>query len=150
MRSCSHQAASGTTQTGVEKASTEARPGGKIVSAKLVKAEKAAIWKNPETATSSQSDRGGREMSPDTNVTANRQNVASMYRKHANQIGGTVVTPILITGQLIAQVRISSTSRTRGFGRPHLGKVPIFCDPSAGMCLMPPCHPRLEPFPQSA
>jgi len=42
-RSRNHQAASGTTQNGVEKASTEALPAGRMVKAKAVKAEYAAI-----------------------------------------------------------------------------------------------------------
>src|SRR5262245_58425048 len=131
MRSRSHHAASGMTQIGVEKASTDARPGGKMVKARLVRPEYAAIWKSPETTTSGQSDRGGKEIPRDTNAKANRQNVAKKYRMHANQIGGTVVTPILIAGQLMAQVSISRASRTRGFRWLHVAGVAILVNPPA-------------------
>src|SRR4030095_10969955 len=45
---------------------------------------------------------------------ATRQAVPMTYRKHANQIGGTVVTPILLTGQLAPQIK---TRIARKIGR---------------------------------
>jgi hypothetical protein len=51
----------------------------------------------------------------DDSSVATRQAVPTTYRKHANQIGGTVVTPILITGQLAPQIktRIARSQRER-------------------------------------
>jgi hypothetical protein len=51
----------------------------------------------------------------DDSSVATRQAVPMTYRKHANQIGGTVVTPILITGQLAPQIktRIARSQRER-------------------------------------
>src|SRR5262249_9939631 len=109
-----------------------------------------AIWKSPETTTSGQSDRGGKEMPPRANTKANRQKVAKRYRKHAYQIGGTVMTPILIAGQLMAQVSISKASRTRGVPWLHVAGVAIRVEPSAKLRSMQPDHRQLVRSPQSA
>ena len=45
----------------------------------------------------------------------NMQKAATKYRKHAYQIGGMVVTPIFIAGQLMAHVNTNAASRRRGF-----------------------------------
>src|SRR5690242_3680751 len=112
-RSRSHHAASGMTHIGVENASMEARPGGRMVNATAASAEYAAICSTPETATSGQSVRDGRTISRRTVTSANKHAAAMAYRKHAYQIGGTAATPILITGQLIAQLDITIPSSTR-------------------------------------
>ena len=51
----------------------------------------------------------------DTIANPNTQKAATRYRKHAYQIGGTVVTPIFIAGQLMAHVNTNIASRSRGF-----------------------------------
>jgi len=80
VRSRSHHAASGTTQIGVEKASTDARPGGRTVSARAASAEYTAIWRTPETATSGQSSHGGRAASFRDATSAKRHEAAMVYR----------------------------------------------------------------------
>src|SRR4029079_9608216 len=76
MRSWSQHAANGTTQIGVENASTDARPGGKIVNARPVNAEYAPNCSAPETTTSGQSDSGGTASSRRMATSANREHAA--------------------------------------------------------------------------
>src|SRR5262245_24134880 len=98
-----HHTDRGTTQSGVENASTDERPGGRRVNATAVSGEYMAICRTPETAMSFQSDRDGSVSSPRKATMRARQAVPTAYRRHANQIGGTAVTPILIAGQLTPQ-----------------------------------------------
>src|SRR5262249_43209361 len=107
-----HHIERGTTHSGVEKASTDERPGGRRVNATAVSAEYTAICRTPETAMSFQSDRDGGVSSPRSATTIPAQAAPTTYRKHANQIGGIVVTPILITGQLAPQIR-TRTARSQ-------------------------------------
>src|SRR5262245_64869378 len=92
-----HHTDRGTTQSGVEKASTDERPGGSRVNATAVSAEYTAICRTPETAMSFQSDRDGGVSAPRNATTRATQAAPTTYRTHANQIGGIVVTRILIT-----------------------------------------------------
>jgi len=76
-RPSSHHAESGATHSGVENASTDARPGGSRVNATAVSAEYAAICRTPETVTSRQSDGDGRLRSPRAATKPNAQTVAT-------------------------------------------------------------------------
>src|SRR5262245_56326087 len=70
--------------------------------------------------TSERSDRGGSASSPRTATSANRMRAAAAYRKQPYQTGGIWPTPILMTGQLTAQIRTSdrSSNQSRGLGLP--------------------------------
>jgi hypothetical protein len=108
----SHHTESGSTQSGVEKASTADRPGGRRVNATAVSADYVAIWKTPETMISRQSDRDGSATSPRSVAMTTRHAAPITYRRHANHIGETAATPTLITGQLAPQIK-TRTARSQ-------------------------------------
>src|SRR5262245_46523095 len=112
-RSSSHHAERGATQSGVENANTDARPGGSRVNATAVSAEYVAICRTPETATSRQSDGDGRLSSPRTATKPKPQTVATTYRRLANHTGGMADTPTLIAGQLAAHTMTRTTRSER-------------------------------------